>query len=42
MNQKSLRAPVTAPQGVRNRTAAPYQDVAEGERPEGEGWGINK
>jgi len=29
-NQKTLRAPVTAPKGVRNRAAAPYHGVAEG------------
>ncbi len=30
MNQKTLRAPVTAPKGVRNRAAAPDHGVAEG------------
>jgi hypothetical protein len=30
MNQKTLRAPATAPKGVRNRAAAPYPGVAKG------------
>jgi len=39
MNQKTLRAPVTAPKGVRNRAAAPYHGVAEGSAALGIGLG---